>query len=201
VCALSTLCGLCALCGDQLTGVRSVAEAPRVKRHILLVGLPGCGKSTVGPIVAQALGARFVDVDALIAARAGMPVERIFGEQGEPAFRALEREAVLREISGEPAVIAPGGGWAAQPGNLAAADGHLTVYLKVTPEEAARRLATDGTVRPLLGGVDPLVGLEGLLKARRRFYVRCTAVVDTTGQDPETVARDILKLARTLGGW
>lgn len=170
--------------------------------HVLLVGLPGSGKTTVGRLVAQTLDARFVDVDALVEARTGMRVERLFAERGEAAFRALERDEVASELAGEPGVIAPGGGWAAQPGNLEAAAAALTVYLSVTPEEAARRLAADGsTVRPLLPRRDLLGALERLLAARQPFYARCRATVETVGQNPEGVARGVAQLARSLGGW
>lgn len=81
-----------------------------IDRHIILVGLPGSGKSTVGPRVAEALGVPFEDLDAIIIRRMGMPVARIFGEFGEAHFRKLEREVTAERLAAPPSVIAPGGG-------------------------------------------------------------------------------------------
>jgi shikimate kinase len=172
------------------------------RRHIVLVGLPGCGKTTVGRILARDLEARFVDIDAVVAQAAAMPIEQIFAERGEAAFRRLERAEVVRELSGDPGVIAPGGGWAAQPGNLETARDAVSVYLSVTPEEAERRLRGDeALVRPLLAGGDLLQTLRRLLADREPFYRRCRACVDTVGKDPRIVAQALTRLARSVGGW
>src|SRR5215204_2964147 len=90
-------------------------------RHILLVGLPGSGKSTVGRLVAEGLSAPLIDIDGLLVREMGMPVSQIFGMVGEARFREMERDAVTAAQSGNPGVIVPGGGWAAQPGQLEAA--------------------------------------------------------------------------------
>jgi len=172
------------------------------RRHIVLVGLPGCGKTTVGRLVAGHLGARFVDLDTSVAERAGAPVERIFAERGEPAFRLLERSEMLRALLGEAGVLAPGGGWAAQAGNLeAAADRAVTIYLSLTAAEAARRIGPSGAVRPLLAGKDATLALAELLAAREPFYQRCQSVVDVAGRSPEWASTEVAKLARSLGGW
>ena len=77
----------------------------------MLVGLPGSGKTTVGRLVADQLHAGFVDVDAILARREGKPIDVIFGEQGESAFREMERRETEAALANDPAVIAPGGGW------------------------------------------------------------------------------------------
>ena len=92
-----------------------------MKRHVLLIGLPGSGKSAVGRLVAEKLQAGFVDIDAIVERREGRPITMIFAEKGEAAFREMERKEVETTLAGEPAVIAPGGGWAAQPGAIDAA--------------------------------------------------------------------------------
>src|SRR6266536_1442498 len=89
-----------------------------MKRHIVLIGLPGAGKSTVGRLVAERLHAGFVDIDNLLIRKEGKPIAMIFAEKGEQAFREMERKEVEAALGNEPAVIAPGGGWAAQPGAL-----------------------------------------------------------------------------------
>ncbi len=100
----------------------------------------------------------------------------------------------------EPAqVIAPGGGWAAQPGNLAAAElVSLTIYMSVPPEMAARRLGP-AVDRPLLAG-DPLPTLEALLTQRAAWYALAGVEVDATGS-PDMVAAGIVTAARQYGGW
>jgi len=92
-------------------------------RHVLLVGLPGSGKSTVGRLVANGLPAPLIDIDGLLVREMGMPVSQIFGMVGEARFREMERDAVIAAQGGNPGVIVPGGGWAAQPGQLDAAKG------------------------------------------------------------------------------
>ena len=111
-----------------------------MKRHVLLVGLPGAGKSTVGRLVAEGLPAPLLDIDSILVRQMGMPVAQIFGMVGEPRFRAMERDAVATAQAREPAVIVPGAGWAAQPGQMEAAKrASLIIYLKCSVATAARR--------------------------------------------------------------
>ncbi len=126
-----------------------------MKRHIVLIGLPGAGKTTVGRMVAERLHAGFVDIDNVLIRKEGKPISMIFAEKGEQAFRDMERKEVDAALAHEPAVIAPGGGWAAQPGALdgARSRGYF-VYLKSRAEVAAGRAEPSGT-RPVLMGDDP----------------------------------------------
>ncbi len=165
-------------------------------RHLVLVGLPGSGKSTVGAAVAEALGRPFVDLDAVIIRRMGMPVDRIFGEFGEARFRELEREATAASLEAEPGVIAPGGGWAAQPGNLEQARrrSHLC-YLRVAPGIALAR-AAQGPVRPLLRGGEGLARMMALLAGRESFYAQADFTVDNDHEDPATAAAEIVAWIR-----
>jgi len=167
---------------------------------VVLIGLSGAGKSTVGARAAGLLAAPFVDLDAAIEQRAGHRITNIFQRQGEPAFRALEREAMNAALDAPPSVVAAGAGWAAEPGNLDAVDGKaLVVLLRCTPAAAAERLRGDDT-RPLLEG-DLLVRLDALAASRATAYARAEATVDTVGRDVEEVAREVAALARTSGGW
>ena len=172
-----------------------------MKKHLLLIGLPGAGKTTVGPMVAAALKAAFVDLDDLIEREQGLSVREIFSQRGERAFREFERDAAQRVLAGKPAVIAPGGGWAAQPGAMdGARERCFVVYLLTKPEEAARRVG-HGRTRPLLGGADPAERMRELLKTREAFYVRADATVMTDQRSAKQVTGDILLLARSDAGW
>jgi shikimate kinase len=171
------------------------------RRHVVLVGLPGSGKSTVGPLVAGGLETSFVDLDGAIERRSSVTVPELFGRYGEASFRVLERREMERVLAAEPCVVAAGGGWAAQPGNLESAEGRaLLVYLALPAEVAARRVAATSVERPLLAGDVP-ERMEGLLAARAGCYERCEARVDAAAGPPETVAADVLRLARSRAGW
>jgi shikimate kinase len=170
-------------------------------RHLVLVGLPGCGKSAVGRQVAEGLGAPLFDIDSLLVREMGMPVEQIFGMVGEPRFREMEQKAVLAAVAAaEPAVIVPGGGWAAQPGHMhGAREFALLIYLRCPPRTAAKR-AEEGEVRPLLVGPDPVERMRKLLDSREPFYKLADFEVAADGRIEE-VSAGVVDLARRHGGW
>jgi shikimate kinase len=171
-----------------------------VKKHVVLIGLPGAGKSAVGRVVAAELRAEFEDLDDAIVAAAGRPIPAIFTEAGEPAFRDLERTAMARALARPPHVIAAGGGWAAQPGNFEAAEAlAVVIHLACAPETAAARVA-DGHDRPLLSG-DRVAALRRLHAERAASYARAERAVNTDGCTPAEVAHEVVQLARSLGGW
>jgi shikimate kinase len=173
-----------------------------MKRHLILVGLPGSGKSTVGRLVAERLGAAFIDVDAIIIRRMQMPVARIFGEFGEIRFRELEREAMETTLAGEPAVISPGGGWASQPGALEAAAGRAYVIFLRTLVTTALNRVDEGELRPLLDGENPAERMRRLFLEREPFYRRADAEVkNDPPRTAEQAVDEVLKLARSAAGW
>ncbi len=174
-------------------------------RHVILVGLPGAGKTTVGRLVAEALDMAFVDVDDLIEESTGSSVREIFADRGEAAFRHLERQSVAELMRREHGtVVAPGGGWAAQPHSLDSVEGRaLTVYLETTPEVAAARTEGVGS-RPLLDSSPPTphapadreTRMRELYERRRRFYAGCELVTRTDDVNAADVARKVAELAR-----
>lgn len=172
-----------------------------MKRHIVLIGLQGAGKSTVGRMVADKLHAGFVDIDTILIRKEGKPISMIFAEKGEPVFREMERKEVEAALANEPAVIAPGGGWAAQPGALEDAKprGYI-VYLKARAEVAAGRAEATGT-RPVLMGDDPLARMKELFTVRDPYYGKADATVLTEAKSAENVAAEVVKLAQTGAGW
>lgn len=172
-----------------------------MKKHIVLVGLPGAGKSTVGRMVAERLKTNFVDIDTVLVRKEGKPITMIFAEKGEPAFREMERKEVEAALANEPAVIVPGGGWAAQPGQLDGARAHgYFVYLKARAEVAAGRAEPSGT-RPVLMGGDPVDQMRTLYKERDSYYAKADATVLTEAKPAEKVADEIVRLAQTSAGW
>lgn len=172
-----------------------------MRRHVLLVGLPGAGKSTVGQLVAEGLPAPLLDIDSILVRQMGMPISQIFGMVGEPRFRAMERDAVNTAQAREPAVIVPGAGWAAQPGQLdAARRACLILYIRCSAGTAARR-SQEGEVRPLLVGADPVELTRTLLAAREPFYKLADYEVAADVKAAPAVAQEIIQLARTHGGW
>lgn len=170
--------------------------------HVVLVGLPGAGKSTVGPLVATALGRPFLDFDDELERRAGRSVAEQFAEQGEPAFRAAEAALSGELAAAAPAVLAPGGGWIANAAARAALAGAgRTVYLRVRPATAARRLAASAAVRPLVAGAsDPAAAVAALLARRGPLYEAADGAVDADGADPAVIAAAVVVLVQIWEG-
>lgn len=163
-------------------------------RHVVLVGMMGSGKTTVGRAVATRLQRPFIDSDELIEARTGRTVRAIFEQDGEPAFRELETEALVEALAEpEPLVIAAAGGVVMREHNRAALRraGAFVVWLQADPEDLADRVTTSGH-RPLLDG-DPEAALRRLLHERQRWYEEVAqAVVDTGSQTPDEVTQRVL---------
>jgi len=164
-----------------------------VKRHVILVGLPGAGKTTAGRRAVELLAgswADFSDIDELVESETGRSISRIFAESGEAEFRRLERAAVDRVLAGPPQLVAAGGGWIMQPGNLEAARerGAMVLYLRIAPSEAAARLGQDAA-RPLLAGRDTEAALAALLREREASYLLADGEVEAAGTHEEVARR------------
>ena len=170
-------------------------------RHVVLVGLPGSGKSTVGHLAAEKLGAPLIDIDLLLVREMGMPIAQMFGMVGEVKFRQMEREAVRTARTREGCVIVPGGGWAAQPGELDAARADsLLLYLKCDAKVAAKR-TEQSQDRPLVMGADPEQQIRKLLAEREPFYLLADYVLETGKGSAEKVAEEVVQHARRYAGW
>lgn len=159
---------------------------------LVLVGPPGAGKSTVGKVLARRLGVGFTDVDALIVERAGKPIADMFLQDGEAAFRALEREVVAEALTGVDGVLALGGGSVLADETRAALRGHRVVHLTVSLADGLRRTGMS-SARPLLAGVNPRATFKALLDARAPLYREVATVeVDTARRSANQVARAVL---------
>jgi shikimate kinase len=156
----------------------------------ILIGPPGAGKSTVGPLLGALLGVGFTDTDSWVEVSAGKPVSDIFIEDGEAAFRALERAAVASAIAAHRGVVGLGGGAVLDLGTRALLDGQPVVYLETGFADAAKRVGLDKP-RPLLIG-NPRAQLRALLELRLPIYQELAWItVSTTGRAPEDIAADV----------
>ncbi|MFI1765666.1 shikimate kinase [Streptomyces sp. NPDC020800] len=158
---------------------------------VVLVGPMGVGKSTVGRLLAERLGTGYRDTDDDIVAAEGRTIAEIFLDDGEDAFRAIEKRAVHAALAGHEGVLALGGGAVLDADTRALLAGHRVVYLSMDVEEAVRRTGLN-VARPLLA-VNPRKQWRELMEARRHLYEEvATAVVPTDGRTPEEVTRAAL---------
>ncbi|MBV2354494.1 3-dehydroquinate synthase [Streptomyces sp. J2-1] len=163
---------------------------------VVLVGPMGVGKSTVGRLLAEDLGVGYRDTDDDIVTAEGRTIAEIFVDDGEPAFRALEKAAVRRALAEHAGVLALGGGSVLDAETRALLAGHRVVYLSMEVEEAVRRTGL-GVARPLLA-VNPRKQWRELMEARRHLYEEVAAVVvPTDGRTPDEVTRAALDALET----
>jgi shikimate kinase len=160
---------------------------------LVLVGPPGSGKTTVGRVLARRLAVPFTDVDAVIVERAGKPIADVFLDDGEEAFRELEREVVAHSLATVDGVLALGGGSVLAPETRQLLRGHRVVHLTVGLADGLRRTGMS-TARPLLAGVNPRATFRALLEARAPLYREVATVeVDTSRRSSGQVARSVLE--------
>jgi len=164
----------------------------------VLIGPPGAGKSTVGALLAEMLGVSFTDTDAEVEAVAGKPVGDIFVEDGERAFRELERAAVARALDDGAGVVAVGGGAVLEAATQRRLAGRTVIYLETGFAAAAKRVGL-GQARPLLIG-NPRATLKILLDQRLPVYQRlATITVPTDDREPRDIAAELAAVL-TVGG-
>jgi shikimate kinase len=165
---------------------------PPARPVLVLVGPPGAGKTTVGRVLARRLGVGFTDVDALVVERAGKSISDIFLQDGEPAFRELEREVVAQALDSVDGVLALGGGSVLAAETRERLRGHVVVHLSVGMTDGLRRTGMS-TARPLLAGVNPRATFKALLDARAPLYREVATVeVDTNRRTTGQVVRAVL---------
>lgn len=177
------------------------------RNRIYLIGFSGAGKSAVGRSTARLLGWRFEDADEHIIERAGKAVERIFAEDGEPAFRELERATIAEFAREERIVVSTGAGSVMHDQSLGGMLGSgLVVALEARPETVYRRLShiaeldgAEAMARPMLQSDDPLGRIESLKRERQWAYARAHWTVHTDDLTIEQAAHEVVRAWRRLG--
>ena len=177
------------------------------RNRIYLIGFSGAGKSAVGRSTARLLGWRFEDADERIVERAGKPVERVFAEDGEPAFRELERATIAEFAREEHVVVSTGAGSVMHDQSLGGMlSSGLVVALEARPETVYRRLShiaeldgAEAMTRPMLQSDDPLGRIESLKRERQWAYAHAHWTVHTDDLTIEQAALEVVRAWRRLG--
>jgi shikimate kinase len=166
-------------------------------RSIVLVGMPGCGKSAIGRRLAPRLELSFVDADDEIERAAGKPITEIFADHGEAYFREGERKVIARLLASGPQVLATGGGaFMAQETRDNIRRCGISIWVKADLPILVRRVAKR-TTRPLFRGRDPEVVMRELMAVRHPVFATADIVVDSREVPHEAIVTEIIEaLAR-----
>jgi len=164
--------------------------------NLFIYGPPGCGKTTVGMLLAERMGWHFIDTDKIIENEAGMPIAEIFHQKGESDFRNREQTLLETLTKTTRTVVALGGGTLVDSENRALVEKcGPVVCLMCEPEVILQRMGDELNARPLLAGTGPLERLKALLSKRASLYASFPLALDTTTLAPDDVVRKIQLLA------
>ncbi len=179
-------------------GASNGSGQPFGGKAIVLVGLMGAGKTTVGRRLANRLGLPFVDADTEVEAAAGLSIPEIFEAHGEPAFRDGERKVIARLLANGSQVLATGGGAFMDPETRAAvADRGISVWLKADLDVLMRRVGKRPT-RPLLKADNPRAVMEKLMRERNPIYAEADVTLETGDGPHEDVVDRLMELLEPL---
>jgi XRE family transcriptional regulator, aerobic/anaerobic benzoate catabolism transcriptional regulator len=175
-----------------------VRESEPEQKPIVLIGLRGAGKSTLGAKLAQSLGLPFIELDREVEKEAGAALGEVFAMYGQDAFRRFERRALERVLgANERAVIAVGGGVVADSGSYELLlERCRCVWLKASAEEHMSRVIAQGDMRPFKGRSAALDEIRKLLADRNRLYARADVVLDTSGKSPKASLAELRNLLK-----
>ena len=176
-----------------------VSDVDVRKPHLILVGLPGAGKTVTGEALAQRLNRSFLDFDREIERRESASISELFAIRGEHYFRERELEVTLELRQCGNMVVATGGGWVTNKGVVdILRPPAILIYLKVRPEAALARLGAARAARPLLSRPDPLAELRRLLSEREKLYAQADHVVNAEVVDLKRLVDKLVELASTI---
>jgi shikimate kinase len=167
--------------------------------NIILVGLPGVGKTSVGRGAARLLNRPFIDFDTEIEHREHASIAQIFSQRGEAYFRSVEQDLTRELAVSRGMVMSPGGGWVTNSTSveLLRPTGRM-IYLRAAPETVVARMAAGKARRPLLEGPDPLSIMNALYESRQSLYETADLVLDTEVVDKTEVIQSVRKYALSL---
>lgn len=165
--------------------------------HVVLVGPPGAGKSTIGRRLSRALNVGLVDSDQLIEAAEGKSCGEVFADLGEPKFRDIEAQYVAEALQSD-GVVSLGGGAVLTESTRQLLENHVVVLIDVSAEEGARRTAREST-RPVLAADNPVEHYRDLIETRKPYYREVANFrARTDGRSPQQVVADILGFLDTV---
>lgn len=162
-------------------------------KNIVLVGMMGAGKTTVGELLATKLNRELKDIDRVIEQEQKKSIIEIFTDDGEEAFRKLESETIEKFSNMSDLIISTGGGALEKANNLSNLQKNgIIIYLKADIEELFKRVKNE-TQRPLLKEQDPLEVIKKLIKKREKFYLMADITIITDNKSPEKITEEIIK--------
>jgi XRE family aerobic/anaerobic benzoate catabolism transcriptional regulator len=195
------------LSSDQLASVIEVAQQQLTKseeaakgRRISLIGLRGAGKSTLGPLLAEKLGFRFVELNRVVEKEFGASLDEIFSLAGQPSFRRWERRCLLDIVTKQDdIVIATGGSIVVDAQTLSLLLGRThSIWLQAQPEEHMARVVAQGDMRPMASSREAMDDLRQILAARMPLYRRADASCDTSGRQVAESLQELEEITRSL---
>lgn len=164
-----------------------------MSKNIVLVGLMGAGKTTIGKLLSNITKKEFTDSDEIIEKEAGKTINEIFAEHGEKHFRDLEKNTIKKLSEKSNLIISTGGGSIENIENIEnLKTNSVLFYLKTTPEILFSRIKTD-TTRPLLKNPNPLLTLKNLLERREPFYKMADIEIETTNKTSDEIVKEIIE--------
>jgi XRE family aerobic/anaerobic benzoate catabolism transcriptional regulator len=192
----------------QIARAKEVLSAPTSARHhagfagIALIGLRGAGKSTLGRLLAKAIGWTFVELNKEIEQQNGLSTAEIIALYGQEGFRRMEQNALTQLLArNEPIVLATGGGIVSEPLTFdRVLSSFHTVWLKAEPEEHMARVRKQGDLRPMADDRSAMQELRTILLSREPLYARAAAQVDTAGLTVEQAAERLIDAVRPVLG-
>ena len=162
-------------------------------KNIVLVGMMGAGKTTVGEFLSAKLNRELKDIDRVIEQEQKKSIIEIFTNDGEEAFRQLESETIEKLSNMSDLIISTGGGALEKANNLSNLQKNgIIIYLKADIEELFKRVKNE-TQRPLLKEQDPLEVIKKLIKKRKKFYLMADITIITDNKSPEKITEEIIK--------
>jgi shikimate kinase len=185
-----------ALQNDANAPVSAAAILPLLgRRSVVLVGMMGVGKSSVGRRLGARLGVPFVDADTEIEKAAGMSIADIFARHGEADFRSGEARVIARLLEGGPQVLSTGGGAVMNPDTRAGIKAKgVSIWLSAELDVLMRRINKRKTDRPMLQTVDPAETLRQLLIAREPFYAQADLTVQSSDVPHDAIVTDVMRV-------